>query len=46
MLHFDTSPFMYSCEGEKGLNDFKFGTFIGCFKSDGAVNMAVKELTV
>ena len=28
----------------KGLNDFKFGTFIGRFQSDGAASMAVKWL--
>ena len=26
--------------GGKGFNDFKFGTFIGHFSSDGAANMA------
>ena len=31
-------------EGES-LNDFKFGTFVGRFSSDGAACMAVKELT-
>ena len=30
--------------GGKGFNDFKFGTFIGRFSSDGAANMAVKGL--
>ena len=30
--------------GEKGLNDLKFGTFIGCFQSDGAASMGVKGL--
>ena len=29
----------------KSLNDFKFGTFIGHFLSNGAANMAVKVLT-
>ena len=29
---------------EKGLNDFKFGTFGGRFPSDGAASMAVKGL--
>ena len=28
----------------KGLNDFKFGTFIGYFPSDGAASIAVKGL--
>ena len=27
------------------LNDFKFGTFIGRFPSDGAASMAVKGLS-
>ena len=35
---------MFSCEGEKSLNDFKFGTFIGHFPRDGVANMAVKGL--
>ena len=30
--------------GKKGLNDFKFGTFVGRFWSDGAASMAVKGL--
>ena len=30
--------------GKKGLNDFKFGTFIGRFPSDGTVSVAVKGL--
>ena len=29
---------------KKGLNDFKFGTFIGRFQSNGAASMAVKGL--
>ena len=29
-----------------GINDFKFGTFIGRFKSDGAASVAVKGLNV
>ena len=29
---------------KKSLNDFKFGTFSGCFRHDGATNMAVKGL--
>ena len=40
-MHFDTNPFMCSCEG---LNDFKFGTFVDRFQSDGAASMAVKGL--
>ena len=31
-------------KGKKGLNDFKFGIFIGRFESDGAASMAVKGL--
>ena len=31
-------------KGEKSLNDFKFGTFIGRFSSDGTPSMAVKGL--
>ena len=30
--------------GGGGLNDFKFGTVIGRFPSDGAASMAVKGL--
>ena len=30
----------------KGLNDFKFGTFIRPFTSDGAASMAVKGLVM
>ena len=30
--------------GEEGLNDFKFGTFISRFPSDGAAGMAMKRL--
>jgi len=38
---------MRSCEGgKKGLNDFKFGTFIGRFQSKGAASIAVKGLTL
>ena len=29
-------------KGRKSLNGFRFGTFIGCFLSDGATSMAVK----
>ena len=28
----------------KIFNDFKFGTFIGCFPNDGGASMAVKGL--
>ena len=31
-------------EGGKGLNDFRFGTFIGSFQSDGVASMAMKGL--
>ena len=31
-------------KGEKGLNDFKFGAFIGRFLSDGMASMAVTGL--
>ena len=31
--------------GEKGLNDFKFGTFMGRFRNDGAASMAVRGLS-
>ena len=31
-------------KGGTGLSDFKFGTFIGGFPSDGAASMAVKGL--
>ena len=31
-------------KGGKDLNDLKFGTFVGCFWSDGAASMAVKGL--
>ena len=33
-------------KGGKGRNDFKFGTFVGRFSSDGAANLAVKGLKV
>ena len=36
----------FSCEGGKGLNDFKFGTFICSFPSDSAASMAVKRLNL
>ena len=32
-------------KGEKGFNDFEFGTFMGRFQSVGAASMAVKGLT-
>ena len=50
-MHFDTDPFMYSCESGWwwgwgwGLHGFKFGIFISRFPSDGEENMAVKGLT-
>ena len=43
-MHFGRSPFTGSCEWGKSLNNFKIGTFIGRFLSDGAANMAVKGL--
>ena len=30
--------------GEKGLSDFKFGTFIGHFQREGTASIAVKGL--
>ena len=47
--HFDRNLFACSCEGGEGggsLNDFKFGTSIGCFPSDGGASMAVEGLRV
>ena len=41
---FDRNLFTCSCEGGTGLSDFKFGTFIGGFPSDGVASMAVKGL--
>ena len=32
-------------KGGKSLNDFKFGTIVGRFQSDGVASMAVKRLT-
>ena len=32
--------------GDKDLNDFKFGTFVGRFWSDGTTSMAVKGLNI
>ena len=34
--HFDRNLFTCSCEEREGINDFKFGTFIGHFPSDGS----------
>ena len=31
---------------KKSRNGFKFGTFVGCFPSDGATSMAVKGLSL
>ena len=39
-VQFGRSHFTWSCE--RG----KFGTFIGCFPSDGTANMAVKEVII
>ena len=37
--------FTCACEGgNKGLTDFKFGAFSGCFQSDAVASMAVKGL--
>ena len=33
-------------KGKKPLTDFKFGTFVGRFLSDGATSMAAKGLIV
>ena len=33
-----------SAKGKKGFNDFRLGTLIGLFQSDGAASMAVKGL--
>ena len=33
-------------KGKKDLNDFKFGTFVGRFPSDGAASIAVKRLNL
>ena len=45
--HFDRIFLCAHVKGKKGFNDFKFGTFIGCFKtkSDSVASMAVKGLT-
>ena len=45
-MHFDRNPFTCSCEKEKKLTDFKFGTFVSRFLSDGAASMAAKGLIV
>ena len=44
-VHFDRNPFLCSCEGGEGLNDFRSGAFTGHFQSDGAESMAVKGLS-
>ena len=36
--------FYLSCERGERLNDFRFGTLIGRFRSDGAASMSVKGL--
>ena len=42
---FNRNPFTCSCEGGGGgLNDFKFGAFIGRFLSDGMASIAVTGL--
>ena len=46
-MYFGRSPF--TCSGEEGwgggsLNDFKSGTSVGRFSSDGAASRAVKGL--
>jgi len=44
-VHFGRSPFTCSGEeGEKSLNDFRFGTSIGRFQSDCAASTEVKGL--
>ena len=43
-VHFDRSPFTCSSERQKSLKGLKYGTFIGCFPSDGMARMAVKGL--
>ena len=44
-MHFYRNPFTCShAKGEKSPNDFKFGTFTGCFPSDSATSTAVKGL--
>ena len=51
-MYFHRNRFTCSCKGRgwggggggEGLNDLKFGTFIGRFPSDGATSMAVKGL--
>ena len=51
-VHFDRNLFAHSCEGGwgggegEGFNDFSFGTFIGCFESDGTVSTAEKVLSL
>ena len=38
-VNFDSSPFTCSCKGGGGLNNFKFGIFVGCFPSEDAASM-------
>ena len=46
-LHTDRNPLMCSREGGKrGINDFKFGTFIVRFKSDSAASVTAKGLNL
>ena len=40
----DRNYFTCWCQGGKGLNEFKFGTFTDGFQSDGGVSMAVKRI--
>ena len=35
---------MFTRRGKNGINDFKFGTFVGCVWRDGAASMAEKGL--
>ena len=44
-VHFDRNPFLCSCEGGKGLNDFRSGAFTGHFQSDSEESTAVKGLS-
>ena len=43
-MHFDVILSRAHVKGKKGLNDFKFGPFIGHFQSDDTASMAVKGL--
>ena len=46
-VHLDRNPITCSCVGiKKGLNEIRFGTFVGRFANDGAANMAVNRLRV